>query len=91
MSDFAVFHKPTVMDDGFISLPMSAKALYFILGINTDSDGDCNCPKAMARLIGATDEDLNLLKQRKYIEDKEMPTGFLGVHVYGAIELEDRT
>lgn len=53
--------------DLFMELPLSAQALYFHLCLKGDDDGFIAGPRRMARLIGASDDDLRLLLMKRYL------------------------
>lgn len=61
MADRRMFHKNVVESDAFLDMPTSAQALYFHIGMYADDDGFVNGPRRIARLIGASNEDLQLL------------------------------
>lgn len=86
METFIVFFKSTVRTDDFITMPHSAQALYFMLGIHADKNGDCELPKAITKMIGASEEDLEMLKDLCFIQDVDGKDG--AVHVLGALEEE---
>lgn len=46
---------------------MSARCLYFTLGMLADDDGFVNSPKAIMRQAGASNDDLNLLLAKRFI------------------------
>jgi hypothetical protein len=56
-----------VDSDAFLDMPLSTQALYFHLGMRADNDGFVNNPRRIARLIGACDDDLNILVSRRFI------------------------
>lgn len=62
-----MFSLDIVDTDRFLDLPTSTQALYFHLGMKADDDGFVGNPRRIARCIGASDVDLNLLCERKYI------------------------
>ena len=58
----------TIIDsDAFIDMPMSARLLYYDLSMRADDDGFVNSPKKIMRMIGASQDDLNILATRKFI------------------------
>lgn len=87
METFVVFFKSTVRTDDFLTMPHSAQALYFMLGIHADKNGNCELPKAITKMIGASEEDLDLLKDLGFVQDTNDRDG--AVHIIGALE-EDR-
>ena len=46
---------------------MSARLLYYDLGMRADDDGFVNSPKKIMRMIGASTDDMNILVARKFI------------------------
>lgn len=56
-----------VDSDAFFDLPLSAQALYFHLGMRADDDGILNNAKSIARNIGATNKDFEILVSTKFI------------------------
>lgn len=67
MATKRMFSNNIVGSDDFIELPLSAQALYFHLGMITDDDGFIGGAKGTLRKIGATENDLNLLKDAGFI------------------------
>lgn len=58
----------TIVDsDVFTDMPLSSQCLYFHLNMKADDDGFVGNPKRITRSIGATDDDLNILKAKKFI------------------------
>lgn len=62
-----MFAKSIVDSDAFIDMPMSARLLYYDLGMRADDDGFVNSPKKIMRMIGATNDDMNILLMRKFV------------------------
>ena len=62
-----MFAKTIVLSDAFLDMPLSARCLYFSLGMFADDDGFVNNPKSIMRQIGASIDDLNLLVAKKFI------------------------
>lgn len=62
-----MFSSEIVRDYEFIDMPLSAQALYFQLGMETDNRGYISNGLSIIKLIGAKKEDLQTLVQRKYI------------------------
>lgn len=67
MAERRMFSKSVVMSDVFLDLPMSTKCFYFMLGINADDDGFIGNPKAIMRQCGATQDDMDVLLDKRYI------------------------
>lgn len=67
MAERRMFAKFIVDSDAFIDMPMSARLLYYDLGMRADDDGFVNSPKKIMRMIGATNDDMNILLMRKFV------------------------
>ena len=62
-----MFAKTIVLSDAFLDMPMSARCLYFTLGMVADDDGFVNSPRSIMRQIGASDDDIKLLIAKKFV------------------------
>ena len=62
-----MFAKTIVLSDAFLDLPMSARCLYFTLGMLADDDGFVNAPRSIMRQCGASDDDMKLLIAKKFV------------------------
>lgn len=67
MAERRMFAKTIVLSDAFLDLPMSARCLYFTLGMLADDDGFVNAPRAIMRQCGASDDDMKLLIAKKFV------------------------
>lgn len=67
MAERRCFGMKIVDSDAFLDMPLSTQALYFHLGMRADNDGFVNNPRRIARLIGACDDDLNILFVKRFI------------------------
>ena len=67
MAERRMFSKTIVDSDSFLDMPLSAQALYFHLNMRADDDGFVNNPKKIARMVGASDDDLKLLIMKSFI------------------------
>lgn len=67
MAERRMFAKSIVDSDAFIELPMSARLLYYDLGMRADDDGFVNSPKKIMCITGATNDDMNILLMRKFV------------------------
>ena len=67
MAKKRMFSQQITESDSFTSMPLSSQALYFHLSLNADDDGFINSPKRVQRMIGASDDDLNLLIVKKFL------------------------
>ena len=70
-----MFTKSIVLSDDFTDMPMSARCLYFTLGMLADDDGFINSPKAIMRQCGASTDDMRILIAKKYL--LEFDTGVI--------------
>lgn len=70
-----MFTKSIVLSDDFLDMPMSARCLYFTLGMLADDDGFINSPKAIMRQCGASLDDMRILIAKKYL--LEFNTGII--------------
>ena len=62
-----MFTVKIVESDAFLDMPLSAQALYVHLNMNADDDGFVNNPKMITRLIGAKNDDLQMLIDKAFI------------------------
>ena len=62
-----MFAKTIVLSDAFLDLPLSARCLYFTLGMLADDDGFVNAPRSIMRQCGASDDDMKLLIAKKFV------------------------
>ncbi|MCM1368253.1 MAG: hypothetical protein NC184_05555 [Roseburia sp.] len=67
MAERRMFAKTIIASDAFLDMPLSARCLYFALGMYADDEGFVNSPKSLARLIGASTDDMNILLVRRFI------------------------
>ena len=67
MPERRMFAKTIVTSDAFLDMPLSARYLYFTLGMFADDDGFVNNPKSIMRQVGSCTDDLNLLLLKKFI------------------------
>ncbi len=67
MAERRMFAKTIVMSDAFLDMPLSARCLYFTLGMFGDDDGFVNNPKSIMRQIDSTVEDLKTLLENKFL------------------------
>ena len=67
MAERRMFAKTIVLSDAFLDMPMSARCLYFTLGMMADDDGFVNSPKSIMRQCGASEDDAKLLMAKKFI------------------------
>lgn len=67
MAERRMFAKTIIDSDTFLDMPLSTQALYFHLSMRADDDGFINNPKKLQRMIGASDDDLELLAVKDFI------------------------
>ena len=67
MAERRMFAKTIVTSDAFLDMPLSARCLYFTLGMLADDDGFVNNPKSIMRQVGACTDDLNILLAKRFI------------------------
>ena len=62
-----MFAKSIVLSDAFLDMPLSARCLYFTLGMLADDDGFIGSPKSIMRQCGASVDDMNVLLSKRYV------------------------
>ena len=67
MAEKRMFSRAVIDSDTFIDMPISARLLYYDLGMRADDDGFVNSPKKITRMIGASQDDLKILIQKRFI------------------------
>lgn len=67
MAERRMFAKTIVLSDAFLDMPLSARCLYFTLGMLADDDGFINSPKSVMRQCGASEDDLRVLMSKKFV------------------------
>jgi hypothetical protein len=67
MAERRMFAKTIVLSDAFLDMPLSARCLYFTLGMLADDDGFVNAPRSIMRQCGASDDDARILLSKKFI------------------------
>ena len=67
MAERRMFAKAIVLSDAFLDMPLSARCLYFTLGMFADDDGFVGSPKAIMRQCGASQDDLIVLIQKRFL------------------------
>ena len=67
MAERRMFAKQIIDSDAFIDMPVTARLLYYDLGMRADDDGFVNSPKKIMRMIGASQDDLAILISKKFI------------------------
>lgn len=67
MADKRMFSKKIIDSDAFLDMPATARLLYYDLSMRADDDGFVNSPKRIMRLVGSSQDDMNVLIARKFI------------------------
>jgi uncharacterized phage protein (TIGR02220 family) len=67
MAERRMFAKTIIDSDAFIDMPLSTQALYFHLSMRADDEGFINNPKKIMRMIGASQNEMELLLAKKYV------------------------
>lgn len=67
MAERRMFAKSIVLSDAFLDMPMSARCLYFTLGMLADDDGFVGGAKSIMRQCGASQDDMLLLLQKRFV------------------------
>ena len=67
MAKKRMFSLDVVDLDSFIEMPVSAKLLYYDLGMRADDDGFVGNPKKITLLAGCNEEDIEILIKNKFI------------------------
>lgn len=67
MAERRMFARSIVESDAFLDMPLSARCLYFALGMVADDDGFVGNPKSIMRQASATQDDLKLLIAKRFI------------------------
>lgn len=67
MAERRMFAKTIIDSDAFLDMPLSTQALYFHLSMRADDDGFVNNPKKIMRMVGASQNELELLLSKRYL------------------------
>lgn len=67
MANKRMFSMDIIDTDKFQDMPISARYLYFELGMRADDDGFMQSPKKLMRTIGCSEDDLLLLVAKGYV------------------------
>jgi hypothetical protein len=62
-----MFAKTIIDSDEFLDMPLSTQTLYFHLSMRADDDGFINNPKKIMRMIGANQNEMDLLLFKHFI------------------------
>lgn len=71
MAERRMFAKTIVLSDAFLDMPMSARCLYFTLGMLADDDGFVNAPRSIMRQCGSSEDDMRVLISKKFVLEFE--------------------
>ncbi len=66
MATKRMFDKSIIETDSFSDLPMTAKAIYFLLGMEADDEGFVS-PKRIIKIYGGSDDDIKVLIAKNFI------------------------
>lgn len=66
MAQKRMFDKSIIENDYFMDLPITSKALYFLLGMEADDEGFVS-PKRVIRLYGGTEDDIKVLVAKNFL------------------------
>ena len=67
MAQRRMFNQCIVFSDAFLDMPLSARCLYFTLGMVADDDGFIGNPKSIMRQCGSSQDDLLILIDKKFV------------------------
>lgn len=71
MANKRMFSLDVVDSDRFMEMGVSARELYFQLGMRGDDDGFVGNPKRIMRSVGASEDDLKILQAKEFIYEFE--------------------
>ena len=67
MAERRMFSIKIIDSDEFLDLPLEAQSLYFHLAMRADDDGFLNSSRRLVRTIGASQDDLKMLVDKRFI------------------------
>lgn len=67
MAERRMFTRDITESDAFLDMPQTTQNLYFHLGMNADDEGFVSSPKKVLRMVGANQNDLDILIAKKYL------------------------
>lgn len=67
MAERRCFSKKIITSDAFLDMSASARCLYFTLCMYADDDGFVNSPKSIMRQVGACNDDIKILINKKFV------------------------
>lgn len=62
-----MFSLSIIDSDAFLDMPASSQLLYFHLSMRADDEGFIGNPKKIARIIGASDDDMKVLIAKRFL------------------------
>ena len=80
MANKRIFSNMVIDSDSFLDLSPMAQLLYFHCGMKTDDDGFVSGARRIARIIGATDNDFQLLIENGFLIEFPDSKVFVIVH-----------
>lgn len=67
MAERRMFSKTIIDSDEFLDMALSTQSLYFHLSMRADDDGFVNNPKKIMRMIGASQNEIEVLLSKKFL------------------------
>ena len=67
MAKKRMFNLDVVDTDLFLEMPISARLLYYELGMRADDDGFVSSPKKIMKMIGVSEDDIKVLTTKGFI------------------------
>lgn len=67
MANRRMFSKDIVDSDAFLDMPISARLLYYDLGMRADDDGFVANPRRITKVIGSSEDDLKILIAKRFL------------------------
>ena len=67
MAERRMFSGKITESDAFLDMPMTSQCLYFHLNMYADDEGFVRNPKRIQRMIGASDDDFNVLIAKNFV------------------------
>ncbi len=74
MDNTITFNKQ-VINDAFVDMPLSSQLFYFYLLMNADREGFVGNPKALQRVTGAKECDMEILSEKGFV--RVFPSGII--------------
>ena len=67
MAERRMFAKTIIDSDAFLDMPITSQLLYFHLAMRADDEGFINKPKSIMKMVGAKDDDMMILFNKKFV------------------------